>query len=105
ILLPRYLTNQYLHPFPTRRSSDLETFETVTGQSNAEILACDQCRGAKHFRLPGQFLLPLRLWAGPADCHHLLLAGHLRKPRRARSEEHTSELQSRVDLVCRLLLE
>src|SRR5438105_14739660 len=26
-------------------------------------------------------------------------------PRPARSEEHTSELQSRVDLVCRLLLE
>src|SRR6266536_2241337 len=26
-------------------------------------------------------------------------------PRRPRSEEHTSELQSRVDLVCRLLLE
>src|SRR5438105_9680642 len=26
-------------------------------------------------------------------------------PRRERSEEHTSELQSRVDLVCRLLLE
>src|SRR5438105_10388689 len=25
--------------------------------------------------------------------------------RRTRSEEHTSELQSRVDLVCRLLLE
>src|SRR5438105_11590469 len=32
---------------------------------------------------------------------------HLRPFRRARgrSEEHTSELQSRVDLVCRLLLE
>src|SRR6266536_5395634 len=28
-----------------------------------------------------------------------------RSPRRVRSEEHTSELQSRVDLVCRLLLE
>src|SRR5207249_12045676 len=26
-------------------------------------------------------------------------------PRRRRSEEHTSELQSRFDLVCRLLLE
>src|SRR5699024_11942864 len=26
-------------------------------------------------------------------------------PRRARSEEHTSELQSRFDIVCRLLLE
>src|SRR5699024_12070031 len=30
--------------------------------------------------------------------------GH-RDPVRARSEEHTSELQSRFDLVCRLLLE
>src|SRR5207247_4350123 len=29
----------------------------------------------------------------------------LRKRLRRRSEEHTSELQSRVDLVCRLLLE
>src|SRR5207249_11703985 len=27
------------------------------------------------------------------------------RPRRVRSEEHTSELQSRFDLVCRLLLE
>src|SRR5207247_6728933 len=27
------------------------------------------------------------------------------RPRPRRSEEHTSELQSRVDLVCRLLLE
>src|SRR5207247_5023298 len=38
--------------------------------------------------------------------HH---AQCLHRPRRrlgaARSEEHTSELQSRVDLVCRLLLE
>src|SRR6266536_6392773 len=29
----------------------------------------------------------------------------LRRPDPGRSEEHTSELQSRVDLVCRLLLE
>src|SRR5699024_12728764 len=29
----------------------------------------------------------------------------LRAPLRGRSEEHTSELQSRFDLVCRLLLE
>src|SRR3712207_8577753 len=29
----------------------------------------------------------------------------LRRPRRVRSEEHTSELQSRQYLVCRLLLE
>src|SRR5438105_8118234 len=37
----------------------------------------------------------------------LAMAGALLAPgmERARSEEHTSELQSRVDLVCRLLLE
>src|SRR5204863_7431154 len=35
-----------------------------------------------------------------------LLSGHLVEARlRHRSEEHTSELQSRRDLVCRLLLE
>src|SRR5438105_9581477 len=36
-----------------------------------------------------------------------LLVGHTLRPAHAleRSEEHTSELQSRVDLVCRLLLE
>src|SRR5207253_9688588 len=32
-------------------------------------------------------------------------AGHHADQRRARSEEHTSELQSRGHLVCRLLLE
>src|SRR2546421_8454575 len=45
------------------------------------------------------------------DCHHraqgagerALLLGGARSA--ARSEEHTSELQSRSDLVCRLLLE
>src|SRR5690606_40150241 len=31
--------------------------------------------------------------------------GPAARPRRARSEEHTSELQSRENLVCRLLLE
>src|SRR5438105_12068568 len=36
-----------------------------------------------------------------ADAHHLA-AGQIAD---VRSEEHTSELQSRVDLVCRLLLE
>src|SRR3712207_8468752 len=36
----------------------------------------------------------------PADCRAARRAGH-----RPRSEEHTSELQSRQYLVCRLLLE
>src|SRR5437773_2888073 len=40
---------------------------------------------------------PLRAWAPRAGRHHRRRAG--------RSEEHTSELQSHHDLVCRLLLE
>src|SRR2546430_7309119 len=39
----------------------------------------------------------LRHW-GPAD-------DRIRGPKRGRSEEHTSELQSQSNLVCRLLLE
>src|SRR5438067_5396976 len=37
--------------------------------------------------------------------HSSRLRGCLRAPTWCRSEEHTSELQSRFDLVCRLLLE
>src|SRR5256884_6437175 len=36
---------------------------------------------------------------------HLPLGAPLRAARHGRSEEHTSELQSRLHLVCRLLLE
>src|SRR3712207_7169503 len=58
---------------------------------------------------------PLRLRrgarpAGPAAAGREAEAGPVvradaRRPRAARSEEHTSELQSRQYLVCRLLLE
>src|SRR2546422_3847587 len=36
--------------------------------------------------------------------HRLVVARHCRAHRSPRSEEHTSELQSRLHLVCRLLL-
>src|ERR1041385_9439009 len=38
-------------------------------------------------------------------CSQELLLRSWRRPTRSRSEEHTSELQSRLHLVCRLLLE
>src|SRR5438105_12906763 len=67
------------------------------------------------FRSFGQRLLLLAQKAvavverGDAQLELLLLARQARLCRDrvpfARSEEHTSELQSRVDLVCRLLLE
>src|SRR5690606_41276854 len=47
--------------------------------------------------------------AGHQAAHHRVAAdrgrGHLVHRRQHRSEEHTSELQSRENLVCRLLLE
>src|SRR5207249_6798485 len=58
-----------------------------------------------------RFLRGLVSWVG----FQQVAIGYVRNPRRAgetkyplrkmRSEEHTSELQSRFDLVCRLLLE
>src|SRR5207249_9633772 len=65
-----------LHSFPTRRSSDL----AVAPARRAEGDRADESR---------------RPSVAKADTHD----------RRWRSEEHTSELQSRFDLVCRLLLE
>src|SRR2546428_3915056 len=57
----------------------------------------DACRGAKN-------ALPAALAARRAPASSL--AAHLRPScSTTRSEEHTSELQSRSDLVCRLLLE
>src|SRR2546422_3157383 len=56
-------------------------------------------------------LIPLVDLEGPAasdrPLHRLLRRGRARRARArgGRSEEHTSELQSRLHLVCRLLLE
>src|SRR5207247_10819536 len=80
-----------LHSFPTRRSSDLH----------------------REWRLRDTPRTPPRIPALPATrrCRRVARSvGTLRhratrRHRLVRSEEHTSELQSRVDLVCRLLLE
>src|SRR5690606_41980222 len=52
---------------------------------------------------------PLTLHLGQDEVLHVLLLrrgpGHLKCDVTGRSEEHTSELQSRENLVCRLLLE
>src|SRR5207247_10079819 len=90
-----------LHSSPTRRSSDLRRGMPVAGvardealldqrsQSAAERLAADARRSPREEAEDD----PDGKRAGnAADCVR-------------RSEEHTSELQSRVDLVCRLLLE
>src|SRR5437660_7970588 len=74
-------TNGYLHSFPTRRSSDLNFCRRGIEELN--------CHASDSGRAQADSVLP----AG--------LGTHVR----LRSEEHTSELQSRGHLVCRLLLE
>src|SRR5699024_12474749 len=86
-----------LHSFPTRRSSDLarSTSCRSTARRGAWPAGCTHC------------------WPNrPIVCRHLQTSigtwpwnGCGNVPGPSRSEEHTSELQSRFDLVCRLLLE
>src|SRR5207248_10227057 len=77
-----YVTHPNLHSFPTRRSSDLHQ-----GRHNQTLSAMylphSQC-----------FLLFWKALVTKALSNLIF-----------RSEEHTSELQSPYDLVCRLLLE
>src|SRR5690606_41261269 len=82
-----------LHSFPTRRSSDL-TFL---------IAYPKQCPN-----VPSEILCPRNTWedthAYDIKANELANAFH-KNFEKFRSEEHTSELQSRENLVCRLLLE
>src|SRR5262249_61673102 len=78
--------------FPTRRSSDLArvTFPTTRSRLSGRKREWLRLRPQSCSSTPG------RLPAGDSDppCHWCL-----------RSEEHTSELQSLTNIVCRLLLE
>src|SRR5690349_22607176 len=69
--------------------------------------AFEACIGHSLFRLEGaiSFVVAFRegLWT-PKHIHKLGQLIH-KHASQGRSEEHTSELQSRRDLVCRLLLE
>src|SRR5688572_31787558 len=85
-----HAAHRRLHSFPTRRSSDLlQPFGLRLKIRRSSLLGPNT----------------LAALAGPAFVH--LEPPQKRKlaPRAQRSEEHTSELQSQSNLVCRLLLE
>src|SRR5206468_11056497 len=92
-----------LHSFPTRRSSDL-------GDGLQDLVRVDG-RGVSYWPYLGlgrwadevRMASPPRLPDGAEAGRWFLV--DLDGDGCARSEEHTSELQSRSDLVCRLLLE
>src|SRR5690349_23498497 len=88
-----YRQHNDLHSFPTRRSSDLR--RRLPRQHADRRARLDERRQRQP---PAR---ADRRGVRPADAE---AAAVLRRPA-ARSEEHTSELQSRRDLVCRLLLE
>src|SRR5205085_2964759 len=92
-----------LHSFPTRRSSDLAL--QVIERRGQGLRGYGDIQ--RHDRAPpnsGHALQQTRHRRGAIR----LAPGHLDVPlnlRHLRSEEHTSELQSQSNLVCRLLLE
>src|SRR5688572_31362154 len=61
--------------------------------------------GGRHVRGPLDVDRRSRPRAGVAVHAHRLVGGNVGPHRADRSEEHTSELQSQSNLVCRLLLE
>src|SRR5690606_41763684 len=97
-LFHRYADPRALHSFPTRRSSDLEPPEDTLETGMASLPQQSGIFGTIMFG------------DSPVLSPSILLT-RLRLPNRlcfgdsTRSEEHTSELQSRENLVCRLLLE
>src|SRR5699024_12162783 len=86
--------------FPTRRSSDLSGRQTstwLTSKTGNCSRYTDRLRDTRASSVARSGATTNRpRWDHPRN-------GQTFRPRR--SEEHTSELQSRFDLVCRLLLE
>src|SRR5690606_42161172 len=78
--------------FPTRRSPDLDTTQ------NLRPLACDRPQHATHHDANRHH--HERSHADHGSRHKDVVVD-----KGQRSEEHTSELQSRENIVCRLLLE
>src|SRR5690606_40431351 len=88
------------HSFPTRRSSDLgRSSKRCISPVNAASCSASPCSRKSTLRtLTGSPNLMVK--AASQHC-----SPKSRLDRMPRSEEHTSELQSRENIVCRLLLE
>src|SRR5690606_41529827 len=104
VVLPSFpstsLAHRHPHSFPTRRSSDLGSADRCHAlprrSPHTPALAC-HVAPATHGCVHSGYVPPTgprRQSPAPSNSHA-----------DARSEEHTSELQSRENLVCRLLLE
>src|SRR2546426_2484784 len=87
---PRSTLFPYTTLFRSPNRRRVEAGGRLVGQSHRQLLASDECRRHR-----------------PCDRPHVFRRGGACKEgsQGSRSEEHTSELQSPCNLVCRLLLE
>src|SRR5439155_20876751 len=94
--------HRLLHSLPTRRSSDLRSWPQLRPEAHA-LSTAGQPEPQTD---PGADRRGTRQPEGGEAGAVVAVAGGVRfPPYDRRSEEHTSELQSRGHLVCRLLLE
>src|SRR5207249_11362640 len=94
VCLQHSRARRVLHSFPTRRSSDLQQHVLESLRQPLEDGRVTIARASGVGDFPARF----QLVAAANPCRRGCKGWR-------RSEEHTSELQSRFDLVCRLLLE
>src|SRR5690606_42032741 len=101
-----YLTHLNLHSFPTRRSSDLlKSYASrlrlyYLSTHLEEMVHKAQENKPSYLEFIVQILESEVINRDTRDYERRLSAAHL-PSRHDRSEEHTSELQSRENLVCR----
>src|SRR5207249_11353763 len=90
-----------LHSFPPRRSSDLASERLSAGPFRSPTTFLTSRNPPPHSARLREKTWPSKRRPIP----QFTVSSALTRLPRIRSEEHTSELQSRFDLVCRLLLE
>src|SRR5437867_9743054 len=99
-MLLRSLPLRLLHSFPTRRSSDLAGFSRLLDRLSLPQPPTRIVTSAQQLREAIRFPAVVKTSVGTASRGIWFI-----RNADDRSEEHTSELQSPYDLVCRLLLE
>src|SRR5690606_39563497 len=98
-----HVYHPYLRSFPTRRSSDLASTSSVSLGGIVPLTLWWATISADSFdwdNLTASLTCPPNILP-----KHFSISVKYRSCSSCRSEEHTSELQSRENLVCRLLLE
>src|SRR5207248_9320866 len=99
-------TTHDLHSFPTRRSSDLLPVSVrvqstgMAGQTAKVVIELGEERAEKEIAFTGDGEQVVTVGITPKKPGDFQLKASV-PPREDRSEEHTSELQSPYDLVCR----